>query len=147
MQIRKLNIMDGNENELKIFSKLLYDSLEHREQGLSSRVNGSAMATAIQTGALVALIAEEDGKAIGMQLWELVNNGIWFDAAFRVKNMRFQFMTLNNVNKQVEFLHQGINAMRQDAWKLLFAVHKDDQAFEIAKNCGLLTHGISYDLG
>ena len=146
MQVRKLDIMDGPESELKIFSKFLHDSLEHRKQGLASRVNGQAMSTAIQTGALVALIAEEDGKAIGMQLWELVNNGIWFDTAFKVKNMRFQFMLENSANKQVEFLHHGINAMRQDTWQLLSSVHKDDQTFEVAKNCGLLSYGASYEL-
>ena len=139
--------MSGNESELKIFSKFLYDSLEHREQGLSSRVNGSAMATAIQTGALVALIAEEDGKAICMQIWEIINNGIWFDTLFKVKNLRFQFVIDDDTRKHISLLHSGIGVMREDGYKLIASIDARDQFFEISNNCGLTTFAVTYDIG
>lgn len=151
MQIRKLNIMDGNESELRIFSKFLYDSLEHREQGLSGRVNGQAMAAAIQNGALVALVAEEDGKAIGMQLWEIVTFGLWYDTAVRGKNLRFQYMSEGvdleiSAGKQVAFLHHGIASMQEDKWTLFASVDVRDQISNIAQNCGLSRTLSAYSL-
>jgi hypothetical protein len=135
MEYRKLNLIDGDDQDLKDFMSLLKDALEYRAKGASELVNVDAMSKMIAAGYITANVAFDDKGLAGLQVWEIM--GFWFDSQKEYKGLRFQYMANNVPIEQIKFMHFGANLIKQEKIIPIVIAASSDQLSTVVPVAGL----------
>lgn len=140
MEYKKLNLIDGTDEELKTFISLVKDALEFREVGLSNYVDVATMSKLISLGVISANVCYESGAVCGIQVFEIAS--FWFDVKTKYKNLRIQFLKNSTPEKHVKFMQWGAAQQKNDGVKLICSIDAKDQLFNIVEHFDLKTFGV-----
>jgi hypothetical protein len=135
MEYRKLNLIDGPDQDLKDFMSLLKDALEYRAKGASELVSVDTMSKMIAAGYITANVAFDDKGLAGIQVWESMR--FWFDSQKIYKGLRLQYMAENVPIEQIKFMHFGANLIKQEKIIPIVIAASSDQLSTVVPVAGL----------
>jgi hypothetical protein len=135
---KKLNLIDGPDTDLANFFRLLKEALEAKKPGSSAHVNIELLSKIIATGTITGHVAEVDGEAVALQIWEAAQ--FWFDTSTKFANLRLQYMAYATPAEQVGFMQWGA-AQAQEGVSVITTIDAADQLYPILPHCGLEDFG------
>jgi hypothetical protein len=135
MEYRKLNLIDGSDQDLKDFMSLLKEALEYRTKGASELVDAQAMSHMIAAGYISANVAFDESGIAGIQVWEKIN--FWFDFSKSYNGLRIQYLTKNNPVEHIKFMQFGASLIKELKRIPIVIAASMDQLSEVMPVAGL----------
>ena len=134
MEYRKLNLIDGPDQDLHDFMRLLKEALEHKRVGSAQLVNMELMSKLIAVGSITCNILSDEGKNIGLQIFEKAQ--FWFDTSLTLANMRLQYVRGDvSATVYVAFTLWGAEQARVTGTQVITTVEETDQLYPLLPLC------------
>lgn len=134
MEYRKLNLIDGPDQDLHDFMRLLNAALEAGH----TKVNMELLAPMTAAGMTQALVAvAPDGAVVGLQVWDIGQP--WnFDTVFCIMRVNFFESEHDTPVNKAQFMQQGTTQLRVEHGSATFvAAQRHAPEFDYLLNCGL----------
>lgn len=145
MEYRKLNLMDGPEEDLHTFMRLLHSSFAEKAAGAISAINMEMLSKIIASGFMTAQVALHEGMAVGLSTIEFAP--VWYSKGqyYCCRLLFIEPMYRTPTEEALFTQHMAKTMQAQDPEGThIFVVMPEDRQNSVIHACGFAPHADTY---